>query len=278
MKSTLLRLAHPLRSFSPHRERNASFRKNEGPFMVSITGLNIFPSANLARARGSDAIEAALLQSLNKSNPAPGAADGSASGAGAATNAPTGFTAAPRLSADVIGALIASQSQQSAGSTSGNQTTGQASSLSGASAAADQPPASSHSLPGPRSLQDIAGQFDLHHLTHQQEEQLEGEFVSSGALSQKDGFAFFDKTVLSDAFNSQHYHIVNGQFVATTPTPPGTIIGNDAPGGQQYDVIQRFQQSLAADQYFGDSQNAAEDQKIVGVLNQLDSTRNASSA
>jgi hypothetical protein len=127
-------------------------------------------------------------------------------------------------------------------------------------------------------LQQIAAQYDLHHLTHQQEEQLQGKLVSSGALSQKDSLDFFNKTVLSDFFDSQHYRIINGQLVATTPSPPGTLVGNDAPGGQQYDVIQRFQQSLAADQSFGDSQNAAQDQKILTVLNQLDSIRNGSSA
>jgi hypothetical protein len=97
-------------------------------------------------------------------------------------------------------------------------------------------------------------------------------------LSQKDGLTFFSKTVLSDAFNSQHYRIINGQLVATTPSPPGTLIGNDAPGGPQYDVVQLFQQSLAADQSFGDSANAAKDQKILDVLNQLDQIRNGSTA
>jgi hypothetical protein len=185
-------------------------------------------------------------------------------------NAPTGFT--PRLSAGVIGALISSQSQQSTKDTSGTETAGQATNLSGTSAVADQ--TSSDPPSGPPTLQQIAGQFDLHHLTHQQEEQLQGKLVSSGALSQEDGLTFFSKTVLSDFFDSQHYRIINGQLVATTPSPPGTLVGNDAPGGQQYDVIQRFQQSLAADQYFGDSANAVKDQKILGVLNQLDSIRN----
>jgi hypothetical protein len=243
--------------------------------MGSITGLNIFPSTNLPKLRVPAAIEA-LLQNLNASNPASSAPDRPASGAGATTNAPTGFAAAPRLSAGVIGALISSQSQQSTNDISGTETAGQATSLSGAAPVADQ--ASSDPASGPPTLQQIAGKFDLHHLTHQQEEQLQGELVSSGALSQKDGFAFFSKTVLSDAFDSQHYRIINGQLVATTPSPPGTLIGNDAPGGQQYDVVQRFQQSLAADQSFGDSANAAKDQKILDVLNQLDSIRNSSSA
>jgi len=243
--------------------------------MVSITGLNIFPSANLPKLREPDAI---LLQSLNAGNAASGAPDRPASGAGATTNAPTGFTAAPRLSADVIGALISSQSQHSTNDTAPTETAGQATSLSGAAAVAGQTPPSSDPASGPQSLQEIAGQFDLHHLTHQQEEQLQGELVSSGALSQKDGLTFFSKTVLSDFFDSQHYRIINGQLVATTPSPPGTLVGNDAPGGQQYDVVQRFQQSLAADQSFGDSANAAKDQKILDVLNQLDSIRNGSSA
>jgi len=97
-------------------------------------------------------------------------------------------------------------------------------------------------------------------------------------LSEKDGFAFFAKTVLADAFNSQRYRIVNGRFVATTPSPPGTLVGNDATGGPQYDVVQRFQQSVAADRYLGDSANAAKDQKILDVLNQLDSIRNRGTA
>jgi hypothetical protein len=237
--------------------------------MVSVTGLNIWPSANLPKLREPDAI---LLQSLSASNAASTATDRPASGAGGGTNAPTGFT--PRLSADVIGALISSQSQQSGNDTSGTETAGQATNLSGASAAADQTAVSSDPPSGPPTLQQIAGQFDLHHLTHQQEEQLQGKLVSSGALSQKDGLDFFNKTVLSDFFDSQHYRIINGQLVATTPSPPGTLVGNDAPGGQQNDVIQRFQQSLAADQSFGDSQNAAQDQKILTVLNQLDAIRN----
>jgi hypothetical protein len=239
--------------------------------MVSITGLNLFPSANLPKVREPEAI-AALLENLNTGNVVSGAAHRPASGAGAGTNAPTGFTAAPRLSADVVSALISSQSQQSASSTSGAEAATPISNLSGASAFVDQ--TSSHAPSGPPTAQQIARQFDLHHVTHQQEEQLQGELVSSGALSEKEGLAFFAKTVLADAFNSQHYRIIKGQFVATTPSPPGTIVGNDAPGGPQYDVVQRFQQSVAADRSLGDSANADKDQKILDVLNQLDSLHN----
>jgi len=56
------------------------------------------------------------------------------------------------------------------------------------------------------------------------------------------------------------------------------LIGNDAPGGPTYDVIARFQQSLAFDRSVGDTEGAANDQKILNVLNQLDSIRNGRSA
>jgi hypothetical protein len=192
--------------------------------------------------------------------------------------ATTAFIAAPKLSANVIDALLKDQVQQSAAGTSTTSTT--ATTLSGASAEAKQTAASSDSSSSdpasskPETLRDIANQFDVHHLTHQQEEQVIGDLVSSGKLSNTDGFRLFSQTVLADAFNSQHYRIVNGQFVATTPSAPGTIVGNDAPGGPQYDLIQRVQQSLAADQYFGDSANAAADQRIFDALNQLDSIHN----
>jgi len=180
----------------------------------------------------------------------------------------------PEPSANVIDALLSGQAQQSAGSTS--SASAPATTLSGSSTETE-PAAASSSDPAsskPESLQDIANQYDLHHVTHQQEEQLIGNLVSSGTLSESDGLHLDFKTVLADAFDSQHYRIVNGQFVATTPSAPGTIIGNDAPGGPQYDLFQRFQQSLAADQYFGDSANAAKDQRIFDVLNQIDSLRN----
>jgi hypothetical protein len=199
----------------------------------------------------------------------------------------TGFTTAPRLSANVIDALLKDQAQQSAAATPPTNTT--ATTLSGASAetaptAASSGPSSSDSSSSnpssskPETAQDTASQLDPHHLTHQQEEQLIGDLVSSGKLSEKDGLHLYFNTVLADQFNSQHYRIVNGQLVATTPSPPGTIVGNDAPGGPQYDVVQRVQQSLAADQYFGDSANAATDQRILDALNQLDSIRSGTTA
>jgi hypothetical protein len=244
--------------------------------MVSVADLYVVPNANLIKVQAPDSIKAGLLR-FNATGTSS-ASDGSATDAG--TNASTiGFAAAPRLSSNVIDALLQSQAEQSASDATNTGAAANTSNLSGASAESAQAAASSDSSSSdtssskPPTLQDIANEYDLHHLTHQQEEQLIGKLVSSGNLSDKDGFHLSVDTVLADEFNSQHYRIINGQLVATTPSPPGTIIGNDAPGGPQYDIIQRVQQSLSADQRFGDTANAAKDQRILNVLNQLDSVR-----
>src|SRR6516225_478755 len=260
--------------------------------MSTITGFGLSPfsyrshlqgpGADQAIAQGPDAIGEA--SSVGATSQASGGTAGLTSDLKIVT---TGFTTAPKLSADVIDALLKDQAQQSAAATSTTNTTATtspgaseeteptaASSDSSSSNSSSSDPASSK----PQSVQDAASQLDPHHLTHQQEEQLIGDLVSSGKLSEKDGLHLYFNTVLADQFNSQHYRIINGQLVATTPSPPGTIIGNDAPGGPQYDVVQRVQQSLAADQYFGDSANAAKDQRILNALNQLDSIRNGTTA
>jgi hypothetical protein len=187
----------------------------------------------------------------------------------------TGFTAAPRLSANVIDALLQSQAQQSASGATENGTAGEATTLAGASAVSGQAGESSDpSSSGPVTLQEIAKQFDTHHLTDQQASELAGQLTSSGALSQQDSSRLFGTTALADFFDSQHYHEINGQFAAATPSSPGQLIGAGGPaGGPQYDIIQRVQQSLAADQYFGDTASAAKDQQILDVLNQIDSLR-----
>jgi hypothetical protein len=96
--------------------------------MGSIADLNIVPLANLPKAYASASVKAAL-QGLSATK-ASNAFEGPASDAG--TNLPpTGFTATPKLSADVIDALLKSQAQQSAGGTSGAN--GTATTLSGAS-------------------------------------------------------------------------------------------------------------------------------------------------
>jgi hypothetical protein len=241
--------------------------------MTTITGFGILPLINRPFAQASDTSKA-VVQSLTEIDAAD-TSGGPASQAGAGTNAPTGFAATPRLSADVVGALIRNQSQAPSGNASSTNLAG---SPPAPNSGVGQAAAASVTPSGPPTLQQIAGEFDVHHLTLQQEEQLQGQLVSSGALSQNDGVALFARTVLADDFNSQHYRIINGQLVATTPSPPGTIIGNDPPGGPRYDIVQRVQQALSADQYFGDTANAAKDQKILNVLNKLDAIRNGSTA
>src|ERR1700693_5265467 len=237
--------------------------------MTEITGFGLAPITKRPSTQASD-VSLAFAQGLNSFDADGGAAAQAATG----TNAPTGSTASPRLSADVVGSLISNQ-QASTEKASGTNLAG---SPGAPNAGGGKSPAPSDSSK-PQTLQQIAHQYDIHHLTDQQEAQLGGQLVTSGALSQYVGLRLFATTVLADAFNAQHYRIVNGQLVATTPTPPGTLIGAGGPaGGPQYDIVQRVQQSLAADQYFGDTQNAAKDQRILDVLNKLDAIRNGGTA
>jgi hypothetical protein len=236
--------------------------------MTEITGFGLPPITKRPSTQASDA-SLAFAQGLNSF-----ADGGAAAQAASGTNAPTGSTASPRLSADVVGSLISNQ-QAPAQNASGTNLAGSPASpnAGGSKSATSSDPSK------PQTLQQIAHQYDIHHLTDQQEAQLGGQLVTSRALSPYDGLRLFATTVLADAFNAQHYRIINGQLVATTPSPPGTLIGAGGPaGGPQYDIVQRVQQSLAADQYFGDTQNAAKDQRILDVLNKLDAIRNGSTA
>ena len=245
----------------------------EGPIMSSINALGLPPLTNRHHVQASDLAQA-IAQSLDGIDATDTAASPT-SQASAGTTPPTGFKAVPRLSADVVSALISQQSQEAAGGASSTSLAGAppASNAGGSIGAAPSDPSK------PQTLQQIAGQYDIHHLTDQQEGQLEGKLVTSGALSQETGVRLFATTVFSDSFNAQHYRIINGQLVATTPSPPGRLIGAGGPaGGPQYDIVQRVQQSLAADRYFGDSQNAATDQKILDVLNKIDAIRNGGTA
>ncbi|MGA2056723.1 MAG: hypothetical protein ABSG88_15585 [Bradyrhizobium sp.] len=240
--------------------------------MTTITGFGVLPPF-LSRSSQTPAPEA-VPQSLDASG-ATGA-DNASTPQSAAVPVPTGFSAAPRLSSDVIGALIASQAQQTA-ATSGSGATGQATNSSGASATNGQTTTSANSSSGPPTLQQIAGQFDLQSMTYQQEQQLEGELVSSGALTQQDGQHFMGLNTMVDVFNSEHFKLINGNLTATTPSPSGRIdlATQDFPPDNE---IQRFQQQLAADPSLGDSTQAAEDQQIVNVLNKLQSIQNGGTA
>ena len=231
--------------------------------MTTITGFGVLPPF-LSRSSQTPAPEA-VSQSLDASG-ATGA-DNASTPQTAAVPVPTGFSAAPRLSSDVIGALIASQAQQTAASTSGSGATGQATNSSGASATNGQTTTSANSSSGPPTLQQIAGQFDLQSMTYQQEQQLEGELVSSGALTQQDGQHFLALNMMTDVFNSQHFELSNGQAIATTPSS-GTV-NLDTLDVPPTNEIQFFQYQVAEDPSLGDSTQTTEDQNILNVLNQL---------
>jgi hypothetical protein len=236
--------------------------------MTTITGFGALPLLYSSSSQAPAANEI-VAQSLDEPG-ASSAGGGATTQSGATAPVPTGSSAAPKLSADVIGALIESQAQQTAGSTSGSGATGQTTNLSGALATSGPTIASANSSSGPPTLQEIAGQFDLQSMTYQQEQQLEGELVSSGALTQQDGQHFLALNGMDDIFNSQHFEISNGQAIATTPSPSGmvNIATLDVPPTNE---IQLFQQQVAEDPSLGDSTQAAEDQNILNVLNQLQS-------
>jgi hypothetical protein len=228
--------------------------------MVSITGFNIVPLTNLPKAQPSASIEA-VLQSLNR------AAANTASEADAAgTNLPTtGFTATPRLSADVVAALISNQSQNS---------TDSASSTNLAGAPPEQIPAEPQTAPSsdpssPPTLQQIASQFDLHNLTNTQFESLAKQLSAAGAISgsalidiaQKLGGLGVSPALEGKPVTDKVVSIWDG---VTDNTPP-------------YDVVSKVQGWLTADTQAGYPQ-AQTDQEILNALNQVGSIRNAKSA
>jgi hypothetical protein len=228
--------------------------------MVSITGLNIVSTTNLPKVQEPDAVKAALQRVKTAI-----ASDAAASPAfGAGTNAPTtGFTATPRLSASVIDALLKSQAQQSAGGTSGANST--ATTLSGASEEKEPSPASSDPSANPPTLQQIAGQFDLHNLTNTQFESLAKQLSAAGAIS---GSALIDIATRLGGLGVS-------PALEGKPTGPSKIVSiwdgvkDDTPPS---DVLSKVKGWLTEDSQAGFPQ-AQTDQQILGALNQLSSIR-----
>jgi hypothetical protein len=241
--------------------------------MTTITGFGALPLLHRSSSQAPAASET-IAQSLDAAG-ATGADNATTAQSGATAPVPTGFSAAPKLSTDVIGALIESQAQQTAGSTSDSGATGQTT-LAGATAISGPATASSNSSSGPLTLQQIAGQFDLQSMTYQQEQQLEGELVSAGALTQQDGQHFLALNMMTDVYNSQHFELSNGQAIATTPSS-GTV-NLDTLDVPPTNEIQFFQYQVAEDPSLGDSTQTTEDQNILNVLNQLQSIQNGGTA
>jgi hypothetical protein len=242
--------------------------------MTAITGFGVLPSFLSRSSSQAPAANEIVAQSLDAAG-ATGADNATTAQTGATTPVPIGSSAAPKLSTDVIGALIESQAQQTAGSTSGSGATGQTT-LAGATAISGPAAASANSSSGPLTLQQIAGQFDLQSMTYQQDQQLEGDLVSSGAITQQDGQHFMALNTMDDIFNSQHFTLSNGQAVATTPSS-GTV-NLDTLDLPPTNEVQLFQDQVAEDPSLGDSTQTAEDQNILNVLNQLQSLQSGGTA
>jgi hypothetical protein len=236
--------------------------------MSTITGFGISPfsyrSYPQATAAGQDTAQ------IPGATSAANAGSANASAASTLGIVQTGFTAAPRLSANVIDALLQSQAQQSAQGTTSAGAASQTATLSGASAESAQAASSDSSSSDtssskPPTLQDIAGQFDLHNLTNTQFESLAKQLSAAGAIS---GSALIDIATklgglgVSPALEGKPSSdkIVSIWDGVTDNTPP-------------YDVVNKVKGWLTADTQAGFPQ-AQTDQQILSVFNQLDSLRN----
>jgi hypothetical protein len=219
--------------------------------MVSIPRLNLISLTNLPRIQESDAIKAAA-QRANAAF-ASDAADSAAAGAG--TNAPTGFRAAPRLSADVFSALISSQSQDSTGGAPPAPAPATDNATTAASADASSPP----------TLQQIAQQFDPHNLTNTQFASLAQQLGAAGALS---GSALID--IATKLGGIQVSPALEGKPVTDKVVSIWAGVTDNTP---PYDAASKVQGWLTADTQAGYPQ-AQTDQQILNALNQLDSIRN----
>jgi hypothetical protein len=252
--------------------------------MSTITGFGISPFSyrSQATAAGQDAVQ--VLGTTSTAN----AVGSSASLASSLRIVQTGLIPAPRLSANVIDALLQDRAQQSAqGATSAGAATNagaaastgaavDATTLSGASAQSTQAAASSDSSSSdsssskPPTLQDIAKQFDLHNLTNTQFESVARQLSAAGAISD---------TALLEIATRLGGLGVSPALEGKPSSGPSKIVGiwdgvkDDTP---PYDVVSKVKGWLTADTQAGFPQ-VQTDQHILNVLNQLDSLRNGAS-
>jgi hypothetical protein len=245
--------------------------------MSTVTGFGISPFANRSSLQAPDAGRA-IAQSLDASDGA--SATGATASPASAATAPlssylkivtNGITPAPKLSANVIEALLQDRALQSTQGTTSTGAASQTTALSGASAESAQAAASSDSSSSdsssstPPTLQDIAKQFDLHNLTNTLFESLARQLGAAGAIS---GSALIDIATklgglgVSPALEGKPSSdkIVSIWDGVTDNTPP-------------YDVVNKVKGWLTADTQAGYPQ-AQTEQQILNVLDQLDSIRN----
>jgi hypothetical protein len=238
--------------------------------MISVADLYVIPNANLIKVQAPDSLKAGLLR-FNATATSV-ASDGSGSDAGTDAST-TGFTAAPRLSANVIDALLKNQVQQSADGATSTGAAANATTLSGTSAQSAQAAAPSDSASSdsssskPPTLQDIAKQFDLHNLTNTQFESLARQLGAAGAISD---------TSLLEIATKLGGIAVSPALEGKPSSGPSKVVSiwdgvkDDTP---PYDVVSKVREWLTADSQAGLPQ-VGTDQEILNALNQLSSIRN----
>jgi hypothetical protein len=210
---------------------------------------------NSALALGSrSAVQAAAAQAAYVATQIGAATAGTADGSAAAVlaGAPPVSAVTPLLSSDVVGTLLADQAQQSTGTSASRATS-------------DAPS-------GPLTLQQIADQFDVHHLTNTQFESLAKSLSAAGALPDSSlntiaiklggGLENFD--ALEGKASSGPPKIVSTWDGVTDNTPP-------------YGALGKVSGWLAADTSAGFSYAHA-DKNILDVLNQLSQLRSRATA
>lgn len=203
--------------------------------MSTISSVGVVPYYSLAPA-------SAAAQAIAQLTADPVAASvGDAAAQQTTTSAAplTGSSAAPPLSSAVLGALIDEQAQQSTGASSAVAAAGAAST--------------------PLTLQQIADEFDVHHLTADQAAQLREDLVKSGALSSNDArHLFIINATSGESFGHWDGHTLTGPNVVTPPA------------GSTFDETQLVQTWLKSDQSSGNTKNVSAEQDILNVLNSLD--------
>jgi hypothetical protein len=167
----------------------------------------------------------------------------------------TGAAPTPPLSSDVLGALLAQQTQSSS-------PTGQAASATQGS--------SSGSSSGPLSLQQIADQFDVHNLTTSQFKDLTDSLSASGDISF--GSQLNVATKLGGGLNLDR---LEGK--ADSGPKIVNIWDGVTDDGSKFDAVSKVSGWLANDSKGGFQQAASADQNILNVLNQLGALRSGTS-
>jgi hypothetical protein len=225
------RFAPPVAGIATHRDSIVTTINTAAPTLISQ--LRLVPSATLP-----------AIQETPAERPVP------------PPQPTTGAAPTPPLSSDVLGALLAQQTQSSSPA-------GQAASTTQGS--------SSGSSSGPLSLQQIAEKFDVHNLTTTQFENLTDSLSASANISFESQLNVAIK--LGGGF--QNFDALEGKAVSG-PRIVG-IWDGVTDDGSTFDATSKVSGWLANDIKGGFQQAASADQNILNVLNQLGTLRSGTS-